>query len=261
MASPQLEHGFTKIANEIGYAFCRSSVVLSHYEWKCIWFIIMKTYGWRKKVDWISISQFSEGTGISRQHVCRTMKKLVNKGLIAKTIAQSGNAMYSFQKNHEMWGIAQLGNVTQSGNVPEQATLPNQVVPNQGLPNQGPTKETTIHIPIEHIEPNHKTELEAIITFFNETCNTHYTFRNEEINGLIRGRIKDGFKVEDFKKVIKVKFLAWGNDEKMCKYLRPNTLFRPSHFESYLNEKDLYDGIPESLRHLIKKPVPVFNKR
>ena len=40
---------------------------------------------------------------------------------------------------------------------------------------------------------------------------------------------------DDFKKVIDVKSLEWNKDPKMCKYLRPETLFG-NKFEGYLNE-------------------------
>ena len=43
--------------------------------------------------------------------------------------------------------------------------------------------------------------------------------------------------MEDFKKVIDIKVQEWGKNEKMNKYLRPETLFG-TKFESYLNEKE-----------------------
>ena len=47
--------------------------------------------------------------------------------------------------------------------------------------------------------------------------------------------MKEGYTVEDFKKVIDNKVSDW-TDGDMEKYLRPQTLFRPSNFEAYLNE-------------------------
>ena len=48
-------------------------------------------------------------------------------------------------------------------------------------------------------------------------------------------RLKDGYTVEDCKAVIDNMILAWGSDDKMRQYIRPSTLFRPSHIDSYLN--------------------------
>ncbi|HFI0119241.1 TPA: phage replisome organizer N-terminal domain-containing protein [Streptococcus suis] len=52
----------------------------------------------------------------------------------------------------------------------------------------------------------------------------------------IKARYKDGYTLEDFKKVIDIKVAKWKNDSEMAKFLRPQTLFSPSNFDSYLNE-------------------------
>ena len=39
--------------------------------------IFRKTYGWRKKSDRISYSQFEEGTRIDRRNVGRTLRRMV----------------------------------------------------------------------------------------------------------------------------------------------------------------------------------------
>ena len=54
---------------------------------------------------------------------------------------------------------------------------------------------------------------------------------------MINGRLSEGYTVEDFKKVIDNMQTEWGNDEKMSQYLRPSTLFAPTHFPEYLNRK------------------------
>ena len=54
MANPQLENGYTKVANEILDALVK--IRLSPNESRLLWFIIHKTYGWHKKTDRISIS-------------------------------------------------------------------------------------------------------------------------------------------------------------------------------------------------------------
>ena len=59
---------------------------------------------------------------------------------------------------------------------------------------------------------------------------------------MVNARLNDGFTVEDFYKVIDKKHAEWSNDIYWSKYLRPETLFRPSHFESYLNQRDVPAG-------------------
>ena len=51
----------------------------------------------------------------------------------------------------------------------------------------------------------------------------------------ISARIAEGYRIEDFKRVIDVKSAQWESDPNMSRYLRPETLFGPK-FESYLNE-------------------------
>lgn len=83
---------------------------------------------------------------------------------------------------------------------------------------------------------SNKEAIKAIIDYFNEHVGTHYTYRNKEINGYINARISEGFSVDNFKTVIDNKIASWKGTE-WEQYLRPKTLFAPSHFEDYLNER------------------------
>lgn len=83
-------------------------------------------------------------------------------------------------------------------------------------------------------------EICKIINYLNDVLGTRYTTKSKSTNGMIKARLEEGHTVEDFKSVIDSKKREWGNDPKMVKYLRPETLFRASHFESYLNEVDNY---------------------
>ena len=71
---------------------------MSSYESQIIWAIFIKTYGWNKKEDWISNSQFVELTDMHKSHVSRTVKKLIKR----KIVTQTGNKI-AFQKNSKLW--------------------------------------------------------------------------------------------------------------------------------------------------------------
>ena len=86
------------------------------------------------------------------------------------------------------------------------------------------------------VDSTHADEIRIVVDYLNEKVGSRYTYRNKEINRLIRARLKDGFTVDDFKAVIDGKSADWKGDPNMSKYLRPSTLFAPSHFEEYLNE-------------------------
>lgn len=75
-----------------------------------------------------------------------------------------------------------------------------------------------------------------IIDYLNLRTSQHYKYNNKNTKEHIKARLKEGFTVNDFKTVIDKMCVEWMNTD-MQKYLRPDTLFRPSKFESYLNRE------------------------
>ena len=86
----------------------------------------------------------------------------------------------------------------------------------------------TIHEVILHVNRRLKT---------NNRTDSIKTFR------LVRARYNEGYRLEDFIKVIDVKWREWKNTE-FAKFLRPSTLFAKGHFEEYLQQSNL-DGPKE----------------
>src|SRR3990167_1415977 len=103
MANPQVENGYTRIANDIIEHLVK--IPLLGAELRVLLFIIRKTYGWGKIQDKISFTQFEKGTGISRQTINKTIKNLVAKGMIVKIYLPEGNIGYTFIKDHEKWVV------------------------------------------------------------------------------------------------------------------------------------------------------------
>lgn len=75
-----------------------------------------------------------------------------------------------------------------------------------------------------------------IIDYLNLKTGKNFKSNSKATKTLIQARLKDGYTVDEFKKVIDNKVYHWKGTEQE-QYLRPETLFRPSHFESYLNEE------------------------
>ena len=73
-----------------------------------------------------------------------------------------------------------------------------------------------------------------VIDYLNKKANTNYRPTTKNTQSFINARVKEGYTVEDFKKVIDSKSKEWLNTD-FEKYLRPVTLFG-SKFENYLNE-------------------------
>ena len=96
---------------------------------------------------------------------------------------------------------------------------------------QRPNKELT---PNKNVE-NEKKDIVEIVSHLNEVCGTNYGTGTKETQRLISARMRDGFKLDDFIKVIDIKAAEWLNDNKMKSYLRPQTLFG-TKFEAYLNQ-------------------------
>lgn len=99
MAKPQVEHGYIRIANELFMAL--NSYRLSGEEWLILISILRKTYGYNKKQDSISLSQFVEMTSLLRPNVIRAINKLEEKNVIIKTKGKVNN--YRINKDYDSW--------------------------------------------------------------------------------------------------------------------------------------------------------------
>lgn len=75
-----------------------------------------------------------------------------------------------------------------------------------------------------------------VIEYLNKKTNRNYRIDNQSTQRFINARLKEGYKLEDFKDVINVTVKQWLHDPKMKTYLRPSTLFSPTNFENYLIE-------------------------
>lgn len=74
-----------------------------------------------------------------------------------------------------------------------------------------------------------------VIEFLSERVGKSFKCSGENLS-LVKARLREGATVGQMKSVIRIKSDEWGNDEKMCKYLRPATLFAKKNFERYKEE-------------------------
>ena len=90
---------------------------------------------------------------------------------------------------------------------------------------------------VERIENDTSTSdiYKEIISYLNLKTSKSFRSNNKETIKHINARLKEGFTIDDFKKVIDIKTTEWLNTN-MDQYLRPQTLFN-NKFESYLNTK------------------------
>lgn len=77
--------------------------------------------------------------------------------------------------------------------------------------------------------------IKEIIDYLNTVSGKNYKASSSKTITCINARLNEKFTIEDFKKVIDAKCREWKGNEKMEKYIRPETLFG-TKFEGYLNE-------------------------
>jgi phage replication O-like protein O len=140
MADIQTENGYIQIAsgkeeNDIIMALVNAG--LNATEYQVILFVIRKTWGWKKKEDWISWSQFEEATGKSRRSIAQTIKALVQKSILVQKTAPGKPTKMGINKDFTNWQT-----------IPVQKTAPVQkqvdtraVLRNQLVQKTAPTKD------------------------------------------------------------------------------------------------------------------------
>ena len=82
-----------------------------------------------------------------------------------------------------------------------------------------------------------------IVEYLNKRTGKNYRASSQKTKRLIKARFNEKYTVDDFKKVIDNKCLEWLRDDKMSRYLRPETLFG-TKFESYLNQDNKVNQVP-----------------
>ena len=97
------------------------------------------------------------------------------------------------------------------------------------------TENTTENISMS--DKSDAASYKTIIEYLNKKVNKKFSYKSVSNRKLIKARFNEGYKLDDFIKVIDIKTNEWINDEKMKSYLQPSTLFRGSNFDKYLNQE------------------------
>lgn len=116
--------------------------------------------------------------------------------------------------------------------------LPNLTKPNKTTPPYSPPKGCV--------------QSQEILEYLNLKSGKKFSLRGRTL-GFISSRLAD-FSAADLKRVIDLKVQHWRGTE-MDKYLRPETLFNATKFESYVNEKETKeDQLAKLTRQLNQTP-------
>jgi len=231
MASPQPDK-FTIISNELLEAFLKSKIPGLEL---CFWmFIARKTYGYRKKADPISLSQFQEFFGLSRRNVCTILERLEKKKMITrKRKGDFSTTILAIQKDYDLW----INSAHKDTSVQKSTSA-------QELPKGSAQKSTykrnltkeRIYTPLNGKSKNGKIKKEAhqVIEYLNKV--TGKAFRPPTYEKKIMARLKH-YSLKDLIQVID-NCSNWDYMQENPLYLRPETLFRnDTKVDQYLNMK------------------------
>ena len=143
--------------------------------------VIRKTWGFNKKEDWISISQFVELTSKSRKQIIEDIKKLVKYGLLVKSTTLVKSTLHS--------------SVVQPTKLVKSTT-----------PTIDNTKDTiTKDIPANKLQvskkPSNNANLNEVVSFLEETLSTKIVNWGKQAKAL-SDMLKVGYTKEQIKKTI-----------------------------------------------------------
>lgn len=94
---------------------------------------------------------------------------------------------------------------------------------------------------VERFKKVKKEDIVEIISYLNTIAKRNFSSKTKATQKLINARLEENYSIADFKKVIRVKVAEWATDPEMHKYIRPETLFCASHFDSYKNQAEEAD--------------------
>ena len=106
VANPQLENGYTRLANSILEALYQAAPRLSGTEVAAILFIVRSTYGWKRKEVDISIMCLAQELGVTKKQAKYVLDELINRHKILIQINPPKGTLprrVAFNKDYDSW--------------------------------------------------------------------------------------------------------------------------------------------------------------
>ena len=181
-------------------------------------------------------------TNSSRQAVIAALKTLIELNLIIKESSFPNNK-YFINKNilkdlHCKDFLQDSKQILQDS----KDNLQNNInINNNIINNNNNTSSNTLDKQNKYIQNNEiQNEIDKVVKYMNEVCRTSFKSSTNVTKKVIKARLNEGYKFNDFKDVIDFKYKQWGvvpvkfsDGQLSSSYLRPSTLFG-NKFESYL---------------------------
>ncbi len=242
MSSPQLEDGYTRIANELLEAVSHAD--FNGAQLRILFCLIRNTYGFGRKECDFSNSFVAKGTGLSKSSIIAVINSLQEGKVIVVTQQSTFNSPRKVKLNKHIneWSVLPPQWQTSTPGIDITTSTGTDVCTTPGI-DVCTQKRKILKKDIKEIVE--KPHFEEIIDYLNSKTGKGYRWQTKSTQGHINARFAEGYTVEDFKNVIDKKTAEWKGG-KMEQYLRPETLFG-TKFEGYLNqqqgEEENADGI------------------
>lgn len=133
MEDLQVENGnFTRIVNKVIDHLCIFN--MTHAELCMCLFVIRKTWGFNKKEDMISLTQFEEGTNQSRMTVIKSLKNLQTKNIViqVKQGDRINGSIWKLNKYYDTWKVVNRDRLVKSC-IPQGSILSDKKVVYTGI--------------------------------------------------------------------------------------------------------------------------------
>ncbi|MDK6296534.1 conserved phage C-terminal domain-containing protein [Staphylococcus caprae] len=185
-----------------------------------------------------SYKEWEEEIHLSKYQVMRATKKLKNMGIVETALKKANGAPtvhYKVDsKEVSQWIVKKLNN----------GKLRNSTMDSEET--QQSLTEITTETTTKDILSGNPTAYpyKEVINYLNQQTGKQFRSTTKKNQSLIKARVNEGFTLDDFKKVINNMTSQWLNDNKMSKYLRPETLFG-TKFEGYLNQELQPSGVDQ----------------
>ncbi|MDM1548731.1 conserved phage C-terminal domain-containing protein [Empedobacter falsenii] len=95
-------------------------------------------------------------------------------------------------------------------------------------------------------------EATDVLDYLNKLAKRRFSARRSNLI-YINARLQEGITVQQLKQVIELKVFQWANDYTMKAHLNPETLFRPSKIEKYLQEVEDIEKNPQKFKQHVER--------
>ena len=95
-------------------------------------------------------------------------------------------------------------------------------------------------------------EVTDVLDYLNKLAKRRFSARRSNLM-YINARLQEGITAQQLKQVIELKVFQWANDYTMKAHLNPETLFRPSKIEKYLQEVEDIEKNPQKFKQHVER--------